>query len=600
MLSGLFGSLLYLALEIQHSGFMFAALAGFLVIGFDADPDSQARPVYMLIGVAGAAPFLAYLATPHLAAGAGVDLNKVDPSPLFLLADIAAAAGGIWLAFWYLRNGVHLLEDLLGRKTKRSSLERNRRTDIREIEKFLPSSRARFDPLKHIDFKKGIFVGRDEDDKPVYISSSDWDVSHVLLSGRTRSGKGVAAQILGCQSIRLGELFVVLDPKCDSWMPHIYRDECMRSGKPWVLLDLRPSAPPQINLSQGASAESLESVFIGGFSLTEKGDNADFYRLGDRAAARAAAAHLAKYPGDTLADIVKTNSEAWSESAAGFLAGMRELAELPAVNRVGGGGIDLHALAESGGCLYVIGDMLNTRIVRVQRMILLLLLEIARTRESIDETPRIIRVFADEFRVHISRPFIVSLGASAGWRLLSLLAFQSFGDLRDCPADLDPDLIQQATMENCAIQLSYRIKDPETAEILAASTGQILVDDESRKTSRNLAMSETVAGERTLRQADRYLVDVNMITHLPVPDPTAGTIGCGVLIGAGPLAQFCFTSPVAACRTKEGITPTTPPQNAPVAVAEDAPAWMRGGVIESPYNAAGERSAADAIELPDV
>ena len=38
-------------------------------------------------------------------------------------------------------------------------------------------------------------------------------------------------------------------------------------------------------------------------------------------------------------------------------------------------------------------------------------------------------------------------------------------------------------MENCAIQLSYRIKDPDTAEWLAASTGIILVDDETRKSS---------------------------------------------------------------------------------------------------------------------
>lgn len=562
MLSGLFGSLLYLALEIQHLGFLFAALAGFIVIALDTDPKSQARPVYMLIGTAGVLPFLAYLATPHLAAGAGVDLDSIDPSPLFLLADIVAAGGGVWAALWYLRNGVHWLDNMRGKRTKRSSLIRNCRSDVREIGKFLPAAKPRFDPLAHINFNRGIFVGIDETDQPLYIKESDWEVSHLLLSGRTRSGKGVAAQILGCQSIRLGELFVVLDPKCDTWMPHIYRDECTRSGKPWVLLDLRPSATPQINLGQGATAESLESVLIGGFSLTEKGDNADFYRLGDRAAARAAAAHWAKNPGDTPADIVAHFGQAWGESAAGFLSGMQELADLPAVNRRDGQGIDLRALAESGGCLYVIGDMLNTRIIRVQRMILLLLLELARTRDSIDETPKIIRVFADEFRVHISRPFIVSLGASAGWRLLSMLAFQSFGDLRDCPADLDPDLIQQATMENCAVQLSYRIKDAKTAEALAATTGQILVDDETRKISRNLAMSETVDGERTVKQAERYLVDVNMITNLPIPDPKAGTIGCGVLVGVGPLAQFCFTSPVSATRTREGITPTTTPPGA--------------------------------------
>jgi len=42
-------------------------------------------------------------------------------------------------------------------------------------------------------------------------------------------------------------------------------------------------------------------------------------------------------------------------------------------------------------------------------------------------------VFADEFKCHISRPFMLSLGASLGWRLKTILAFQSLQDLADCP-----------------------------------------------------------------------------------------------------------------------------------------------------------------------
>jgi hypothetical protein len=139
---------------------------------------------------------------------------------------------------------------------------------------------------------------------------------------------------------------------------------------------------------------------------------------------------------------------------------------------------------------------------------------------------------------------------------LSILAFQSFEDLRDCPADLDADMVKGAVIENCALQLSYRIKDSITAELLASATGTILVDTETRKIDKNVLLTETV-GERRISQSERYLVDVNMITSLPVPDQEKETIGCGVLVGAGKLAQFCFTSPIQIDRSKAAITPST-------------------------------------------
>jgi hypothetical protein len=229
---------------------------------------------------------------------------------------------------------------------------------------------------------------------------------------------------------------------------------------------------------------------------------------------------------------------------------------LNAVNRKSGG-IDIEKLAQTGGCLYVLGDMMNPRIIMMQRMILIRLLMLAKNRQQTDDM-KIIRVFADEFRVHISRPFIVSLGAAAGWKLLVILAFQSFEDLRDCPADLDADMVKGAAIENCAIQLSYRIKDAATAEVLAAATGIILVDIEGRQVDKNILLSETIEGDRRISQGDRFLIDVNMITSLPVPDIDKKTIGCGVLVGASKLAQFCFTSPIMVKRSQAAITPTTP------------------------------------------
>jgi type IV secretory pathway TraG/TraD family ATPase VirD4 len=455
---------------------------------------------------------------------------------------------GLGLAFYWLRVWVPRLNSVTARFTKKSDLERNRRTDVREISKFLPAEIGGYDPQRFIDDKGlGLFIGLDEKKKPVFIDYKESRIQHMLLTGRTRSGKGVAAQIIIPQQIARGEYVVVLDPKVDNWMPHAFRDACLKAGKPYHFLDLRQSAPAQCNPFLGCDAETLENMLVGGFSLTEKGEAADFYRLADRKAARQCAQLLADYPGMTARDALAALGEDWIESAPAFHAYMQEMADLRAVNAVSGG-IDIAAGEQTGGCLYVVGDMINPRIIRMQRMILLRLLFLAKNRKVIDSEPRTISVFADEFKVHISRPFMTSLGASAGWGLHCILAFQSLQDLADCPADLDKDMVRGAVMENCAVQLSYAIKDPDTALWLSTATGTILVDDETRTIKKNIAAAETVDKERRVSMAERPLVDTNMFMNLPK--------SCGVLAMPGTLARFCYTSPPKTTRSEAAITPT--------------------------------------------
>lgn len=544
---------LQLAMDVNQNLYWMGLLSAASLFALDAEKDSNWVKIHSGLFILSFIPLSAYNVISYLMDSSGVIVNLSKTYLMYWLSCVTLS----WISsILWLTVGTQKIEVFKNRITRTSRLERNKKTDIRNIDMFLPDDKQRFDPLAFIDYVKGFFVGWSEEDQPLYIKKGDWDTSHILLTGRTRSGKGVAAQIIGTQSIQHKELFVVLDPKGDNWMPHIYKKACDEAGQPYHFLDLRQSAHPQINLFEGCTEEVIENMLIGAFSLAEKGDNADFYRLGDRKAARQAARYIAQNSGCTPREVLAVFADEWRDSAAGFASALEEMAELPAVNRRNGG-IDIADLERTGGCLYVVGDMINTRIIRMQRMILIRLMMLAKNRDQMKDQ-RIIRVFADEFRVHISRPFIVSLGASAGWRLLTILAFQSFEDLRDCPADLDADMVKGAVIENCALQLSYRIKDPVTAELLAAATGIILVDDESREIKKNVVLTETV-GDRRIAQAERFLVDVNMITSLPVPDIERKTIGCGVLVGAGKLAQFCFTSPIIVERSQSAITPTTPP-----------------------------------------
>lgn len=541
------GGLLARFLLFLSSEPMLGLLAAWFVFSSSArhSGDEKKAELFMLFALPSLLPGLSMVALPFVAESL---LHERWTPSLFSVLSYAFSVGmGVGGALYWHRIWVPRLNWLASKLTKKTQLERNRRTDVREIGKFLPAEIGGYDPQKFIKPERGLFIGLDEKRKPVYIDYDDSRIQHMLLTGRTRSGKGVAAQIIIPQQIARGEFVVVLDPKVDNWMPHAFRDACIQADKPYHFLDLRQSAPAQCNPFQGCDAETLENMLVGGFSLTEKGEAADFYRLADRKAARQCAGWLASNPGATARDAMAHLGEDWIEAAPAFHAYMQEMADLDAVN-ARSGGIDIAAGEQRGGCLYVVGDMINPRIIRMQRMILLRLLFLAKNRKVIDAQPRTISVFADEFKVHISRPFMTSLGASAGWGLHTILAFQSLQDLADCPADLDKDMVRGAVMENCAVQLSYAIKDPDTALWLSTSTGTILVDDETRTVQKNIALTETVHGERRISMAERPFIDTNMFMNLPK--------SCGVLAMPGMLARFAYTSPPKTTRSEGAITPT--------------------------------------------
>ena len=439
-------------------------------------------------------------------------IPQADPFPISdLFISFLFVCLGLSCWFCWLRSGHPWLNATTQKLTKRSAAERNKKTDVREIEKFLPEASKPYDPQKYFDPVKGIFVGLDETKKPVFIKKSVFNECHLLLSGRSRIGKGVAAQIILSQAIQQNDSVVILDPKMDSWMPSTFFGVCKNASKNYHFINLNQSFGHQINPLQGATEEELENVIISGYGIDEKGDIADHYRLEDRAAARQFAEYVAKNKGSTFASGFNALGENWIEKAKNFHSYMREMGSLKSVNAKVG--LNLEDFVKNGGCLYVVGDMSNSRILRAQRMILLRLMFIAKNREF-NADSRTITVFADEFKCHISKPFTTTLGAAAGWGMHCLLAFQSFADLEDMPKDLDKNAVKGAVIENTSISISYGIKDPVTADYISDMTGEILVDDEVRRVQKNAALAEVVNNERQIRQATRNLFDRNMVMNM--------------------------------------------------------------------------------------
>ncbi|GKP29079.1 hypothetical protein AT995_001450 [Klebsiella pneumoniae] len=395
---------------------------------------------------------------------------------------------------------------------KKTTLERELRTDVRTVKSLLPET-LHYDPLDYIDLNKGIFTGMDRENEPMYLPLKDWQKQHADIIGTTGAGKGVATGILLYQSILAGEGVFVMDPKDDEWAPHLYRKACEDAGKPFALIDLRKQQY-QLNLIEDITPDELEELFVAGFSLAEKGQESDFYRIDDRKAARMAAQFVSDNPSTTIRDVYNGDYvQGIAEKIKAFFGKIEELALLNAINSPEG--FSLKKIFDEGGCCYVIGSMRNSKIITAQRMLLVRLYQLAERRERVTDVPRPIAIYLSELKYHLSRPALEGLGAARDKGVHIIMDHQSIADLKDCPADLKGDAVVGAVVENAKFKMVYRVMDPDTADWIARMSGTILVDDELRKAKTDNMLTETIDSERTIRQAERFFIDSNMILNLP-------------------------------------------------------------------------------------
>lgn len=514
-----------------------AALAGGFCVGLGAvltlAPSTRwGWRVAFVGGVAGLAPWgiLNEVILPNFTT------IRLPVSHVWQFAGMATLGGAV--AATYMRWVVPAVDQAAERLTKGTALERNGKTDVRTIHQLLPAVPPAFDPLKFWG-SQGFFLGIGEGGRPVYWPG---DLPHVQVTGTTGAGKGVFLSMLAAQCAARGEAVFYLDPKDDEWAPHVLAHVAAQRGVPFHFVDLRPSAGPQINLLAGASEEEITELFYAGFGLSERGTDADFYRLADRQAAKKMArlAAAGATPAALWNALWNAHGATLREEAPGFAGQLQEMAELPAVN-ADLGRLDLEKIINDGGAVFVVGSMRNTAVIRMQRMLLVRLIQLAERRDRTADAPRKICIVLDELKYHVSRPALEALGAARDKGVHLVLAHQSLADLRDCPADLDPEAVVGAVMENGKVKLAYRVEDPDTAEWLARKSGRIQADDEIRRVTRNAALAETVDNERTIRQAERFFIDDNMVLNLKPSQ--------AVLFGLG-LPQFLHTSPIRVTKTK--------------------------------------------------
>ncbi|MBL1319692.1 MAG: type IV secretory system conjugative DNA transfer family protein [Methylophaga sp.] len=445
-------------------------------------------------------------------------------------------------AFFFYRKAASWFDGVKDKFHKTTSLKRDTNTDIRNLEDILPKQRAAYKVEKY--FKQNqMFIGKSANKEPIFIPRDKWLSSHIDLVGTTGSGKGVAAGVMLTQAALLGEAVIVIDPKEDEYLPHVLGQAANDAQVPFYHIDLTGESG-QWNPILNKSPMQIEEVLGAAFGLSEKGTDADFYRLNDRKAARLFSTTKTEsnsFP-EQAVQFFSENNEAL-ENAPKFKDDLEEVASLPVVNI--NGGLDLDKAIKDGAVIYVRGSMRNPRILKLQRMFVLAVIQSCESRNR--EGARHVCIFLDEFKYLISRPTLEALGAIRDKHAHVILAHQSLGDLKDCPNDINPDSVVSSINENCSIKLTYKVNDPDTADWLARMSGKIQVDQESRRFDTNTALTELKTSERTLRQAERCLIDTNMLQSLPS--------GCAVLFGNG-LADFVFTSPISVTKQSKWLQPT--------------------------------------------
>lgn len=578
--------ILYWAYFIQHDLFFLGLFSGFLLLAFNEEEGSKWKIAFAVLGVASSLPFGMYFIIPHLASVAGSD---TQPSIFFLLA-WAVCVGISWVGcLWWLRTGVRKVNVIADKITAKTELERNQRTDVRKIGEFIPKKALEFDPLKYIEQSKGVFLGLDEKGQPVYIEFGKGNSApHVQVVGTTGGGKGICLGVMASQFLQKGEAVFFLEPKSDEWAPSVMYDAAKRLGKPYYYINLNRPNGPQFNLMEGVSDIQAFELFQAGFSLIDRGDASDFYGIDDRFEADLLADMIAKnqHPngqnsnsnGFTLAQAYSASlgrMEEVGEQGKKFYGKLREMSRVPSINAESGG-MSLKKVVEEGGCVYIVGSMRNDIIRTVQRMLLVRLIQLAEERDRMKGELRKICIVLDEVKYYLSKPAQEALGAARDKGVHLILAHQSLGDLKDCTKDMSPDAVVDAVVENCRVKICYKVMSPVTAEWLAAMSGKILVDDESRTVTKNLMQAEIVDSKRSIRQAERYLMDENMLMNLP---PSVG-----VIYGAG-LPKFVSIRPLKVPKS---------PQAVQIALA-------RGGVAKTAADKLAELGAVDPVaDLPVI
>jgi Type IV secretory system Conjugative DNA transfer len=395
-----------------------------------------------------------------------------------------------------------------------------------------------YDPRQFFNLKRGLFIGLDidRDNEPVYVPWKRVSKTHTQVVGTTGSGKGVATTMMLWQCALAGECVVVFDPKCpgDEFAPAVLHGLAKQHKLPFYLVNLAPEVPPelqaqysqnppQFNLFAGCTPAQIEELLTTAFALEDTGTDADHYRLHDRIACIDVCqrvtvnGHIPSF--HDLIQAAAKSRKIDADKGQDFKAKLEELRRLSVTNTTQG--LDFETILRQNAILYIIGSIRHSQVKRLQKMLLLRIMQIIERRDR--RAPlRKVAMMLDELAYLLSPGALQALGTVRDKGCHIFLAHQTLGDLRQGEG-LDTEAVTAAVKGNTSLKLIYKVTDPDdTGKWASNLSGTIVVQQQSSHMQQGMFH----AAEGQFRQIERPLLTINEL--LSLPDLTGMFFGYGL------------------------------------------------------------------------
>jgi hypothetical protein len=406
-------------------------------------------------------------------------------------------------------------------------------------------TKSEFDPRPFFGRQSnGVFIGKDEHDRPVFVSWARINSTHIPFAGATGCGKGIALQTFTAQAHRAGQAVIVFDPKPCKILPRILFQESLKSKRAMHFFDLQKPVA-QFSLLRGMSKASCIDLLTEIFELKKTGEpKSDHYKDKAQTAIR------------ELASLAVQSSEVMTfQSLLSLARSVPEIAEsenlMSALVRFASfdqfhttAGIDLEQAICRGEVIYVAGDGSSEDIASMQRAFLSRVTMFLASRK---DTTVPVCLVVDEVSDLLTPTLLSLLSKLRSQNVHAILAFQTPGDLR-AARGVDPDVAFSKCWGNTTIKLVYHLEEVKYAKEIAQRIGE--ETEHARTVSRDPVtgdIKETWATKRGFK------VQPHDITNLPMPEAGSGQAAMGFLIGAGP-AKLVYLGPIPIDRNIPGPT----------------------------------------------
>lgn len=404
--------------------------------------------------------------------------------------------------------------------------------DVKDIIKHFKTLTG-FNPLQHIDIKKGCFIGLELNKTPLYIAWGKISKSHTQVLGASGTGKGIALSIISSQCVENGEAVIWIDPKFDRFSPRILSLAAKRAGKEYHFINLNLDQQPQFNILADASASEIEELLVAGFDLKGKGTDGDFHRGKDEDAAIKASKLAITQKIVSMPELIRECSKIESiTSQENFWRKLFKLEDLNVIHTEHG--VNLTNAIDKGSVIYIVGSTVNERVRMLQKMLLVRILQIITKQDRFAKKTITKCLVLDEFKHILSPAALTGLGVVRDFDTHLLLAHQSMGDLDSCPG-ISRTEAEGVVLDNTPIKIIYKLGDSTQAEKLSKNSGKCPVFVE--QTSKSL--DEDSLGKGSWGQTHVQLIDSDVLTHLPMSTDGKNQVSAGVLFGVDEARIFC-------------------------------------------------------------